>query len=902
MNSSIIRLLNDNNVLLENSGGKGFNLSRLYKAGFPVPLAFIICTPGYDSFVKENNLAKLMLDRIQGVSAVDIQNLESASGAIRADFATGQMPAEIAAEIRAAYHNLGRPAAAVRSSATAEDLPGFSFAGQQDTFLNIIGEDALLKAVVDCWSSLWTARAIGYRTRNNIDHRDVSLAVVVQEMAPAEASGVLFTSNPLTGKRDEIVIDATLGLGEALVSGKVEPDHYLVSSENRIISKTLGTKAVQIHGNYAGGVIETRIEAAGRQALPDSDILELARMGRQAADLFGAPQDIEWAYANGSLFLLQSRPVTSLYPMPSNLPLYPLKILFSFGAVQGMLDPMTPVGRDAMIFTLVGTAVMLGQKLTVENQTVLLEAGERLWINITALVNNRIGRRIALGVFEFVEPATRQVLEKLIQSGELPQPGLPRLRTLFLAIRIFIPFFSRAIRTVLRPEKERDNLIRFFESWVERAHNQLAAASTLKEQLDFLLEFGGSEFGKFLLQFVPRFGMGMASSNMLAQLAASLPAGIDGSPIDAQKMMRGLDNNVTTEMDLALWNTARAILRDEPSLDHFLRSDTGALLDDYQNNRLEPGAQSAIAAFLRRYGMRGLGEIDLGRPRWRENPVAIFLTLKSYLQISDPKLAPDKVFERGKREGEIEIARLVQALRCSRGGWIKARIAKGAARRMRVLAGLRESPKFAVIRFFGAVREALLSSGCALVKEGVLDLSDDLFFLHLKELEALAAGDRRDWKSLVRDRRQVFTQERQRQRIPRMILSDGRAFYEGMAENSTGSESALVGSPVSPGLVEGTVRVVFDPHNAQLEPGDILVCRGTDPSWTPLFLAAGGLVMEVGGMMTHGAVVAREYGIPAVVGVDGATRRLQTGQRVQVNGSTGQVKMLRSSGEKGGSF
>jgi pyruvate,water dikinase len=302
---------------------------------------------------------------------------------------------------------------------------------------------------------------------------------------------------------------------------------------------------------------------------------------------------------------------------------------------------------------------------------------------------------------------------------------------------------------------------------------------------------------------------------------------------------------------------------------------------------------------MARYGMRGLAEIDLGRPRWREEPLPILLTLRSYLEITGVDQAPDAVYERGARAAEAEIDRLVAALRGTRGGWFKAGLARWAALRMRALVGLRETPKFAVIRLLGLMRQALLIDGARLVAEGLLAEPEDLFRLHMYELESLAAGEQRDWAALVRVRQQQMALEKGRRQMPRLLLSDGQAFYGGdvgpqkdAVGSQAGDDAVLSGTPVSPGVVEGVVRVVLDPRNAQLKPGEILVCPGTDPSWTPLFLTAGGLVMEVGGMMTHGAVVAREYGLPAVVGVHRVTQRLRSGQRVRVDGSSGQVTLL----------
>jgi phosphohistidine swiveling domain-containing protein len=399
-------------------------------------------------------------------------------------------------------------------------------------------------------------------------------------------------------------------------------------------------------------------------------------------------------------------------------------------------------------------------------------------------------------------------------------------------------------------------------------------------------------FAFILPQFVPRFGMGMATYNILNKLIAHLP----GNRPDTRVMMRGLSNNVTTEMDLYLWRVAQVIRDDTPSMVHCVQTEVTILADEYLSGKLPLIAQTSIHTFMNLYGMRGLGEIDLGRARWREDPQPLMQAIQSYLRINDPALAPDQVFERGRQDAKLEIDRLVQMLYSTPGGWIKVRLARWAARRMRALTGLRETPKFYIVSLFDLIRKALLVDGEKLVDEEVLDCADDVFFMHLTELQTLANGENRDWKSIVRMRRQANMREQRRKQIPRLLLSDGRAFYEGISVIAQGDQSmdkdVLGGNPVSPGVVEGQVRVVTDPRHAHLTQGEILVCRGTDPSWTPLFLVAGGLVMEVGGMMTHGAVVAREYGLPAVVGVNAATQRLHTGQRVRIDGSTGRVVIL----------
>lgn len=888
--------LADDRVTLAMVGGKGANLSKLARAGFPVPGGFLITTQAYQEFVQANHLAEVIHTALQGAKLDDPAVLEALSAEIRQRFRDGIMPVALADTIRAIYQQLGQPAVAVRSSATAEDLPEMSFAGQQDTYLNVLGEADLLQAVVNCWGSLWTARAIGYRSRNGIAQDEVALSVVVQEMVQSEASGVLFTANPLTGNRHETVIDATLGLGEALVSGQVEPDHYIVDSRSgRILQKTLGAKALAIRGQVGGGTVTAQEDASTQQALPDQVIQEVTALGQQVADLYGTPQDIEWGWADGKLYLLQSRPITSLYPIPKTDFPEPLQAYFSFGAIQGMLDPITPLGQDAIRLIFAGGARLFGLDYTLETQPLLVTAGERLWARMTLVLRNRLGRKIIRKVLGVIEPSIGQAVEQLLTEAALATAGLPQRATALRIGRFVRSLLPTLVRTLRAPDRERAAVQSLMERTLAELQGKLNAAKSLADRVALLTESIEYCFQFAVPNFIPRIAPGiMAMNRLIAWADAAFPATANGQR-RALEITRGLPHNVTTEMDLMLWQTAQTIRHDQNALAFMQQHEAAFLAEQYLAGTLPPVAQDAVRTFLAKYGMRGLAEIDFGRPRWRENPIQVMQMVQSYLRITDPAQAPAAVFERGEAAAQRVIDDLAAAVRRQPNGAIKARLVYALAQRMRALAGLRESPKFFIINLFGIMREGLLQSGEDLVAHGILQHPDDLMFLHLKELQALAAGYAIDWQALVAERRALYAREKRRNQIPRVLLSDGRAFYEGMRSTNGDRAGVITGSPVSPGVVEGTVHVVFDPHEAQLAPGEILVCPGTDPAWTPLFLAAGGLVMEVGGLMTHGSVVAREYGIPAVVGVHKATSRLKTGQRIRVDGSSGEIALVNGS-------
>ena len=918
MNQPRILPLHSQEATLEIIGGKGANLARLVRSGFPVPDGFLIPTAAYLDYVTSNDLKKRILSRLTNLLFDEPAASQEASADIRAWFLVEKTDGEWTSSIRRAYADLGGGPVAVRSSATAEDLPDMSFAGQQETYLNIVGEQMLFEAIVNCWSSLWTERAISYRSRNSISHEDVALSVIVQIMVQSKASGVLFTANPLTGKRSETAIDATLGLGEALVGGLVEPDHYVVDTiSGEIIHKTLGKKALTIRGVVGGGVVTEDADAGEQQAIPDETILQLTKLGQRVTALVNSPQDIEWAWSEGQLHLLQSRPITSLYPIP-DVPTNPLRVFISFAVIQGLLAPVTPLGQDVMKLVFAGGAKVFKFDLTQETQRVLFSAGERLWIDTTPLLRNSLGRKILGGALPAVAPGVAQTLDLLLDDPRLAVGrGGIRFSTFRRLAGFLLPSMVRVIRLWLTPEQGRERVTRLMDDTVLQAKTRSEVSGDTQEVLAQRLKILHSARDIFpdvaIPQGVTPIVAGMVPFFGIMRRFGAQAAEASGNPAFAQaylEIARGLPHNVTTEMDLALWGVAQTILASPDSSKMFEETSASDLAAQYLQANLPSRVQESIDVFFERYGARGVGEIDIGLPRWGENPTHIMQVLQSYLRIKDPDKAPDAVFAHAAESAEETAAHLESAVRQMHGGFIKSRLLRWAVSRYRALAGMREAPKFFAIRMMGIVRQGLLQSGQELVDVGYLEQRDDLFFLSIRELdelnEAMIKSKNRpsteqnepDLHTLtqaiqvrIAERRAKYQREHLRKQIPRVLLSDGMTYYEGVRAPD-GQEGVIIGDPVSPGVVEGTARVIFDPHSSQLTPGEILVCPGTDPAWTPLFLSASGLVMEVGGMMTHGSVVAREYGIPAVVGVHQATERIKTGQRLRVNGSTGEITLI----------
>ncbi|MFI6595283.1 PEP/pyruvate-binding domain-containing protein [Nonomuraea sp. NPDC050536] len=836
--------------MLAEVGGKGANLGELTRAGLPVPPGWVLTTDAYARAAEAAGLDEV-------IAAHGGQDL--ARIARERLLGTG-IPDEIAAEVRELHARLDVPVA-VRSSATAEDLPYASFAGQQDTFLNVVGADAVLDAVRRCWASLWTDRAVAYREANGIDHATVRLAVVVQEMVQAGVAGVMFTANPVTGRCREAVIDAAPGLGEAVVSGAVNPDRFVVDTATReILLRQAGDKRLAIRSVPGGGT--ERVEAAGEGlSLTDDEVRALAALGARVEDHYGAPQDTEWAIdAEGGLWLTQARPITTLYPLPDKTA-GGLRVYLSVNVAQGVMGPITPMGLDSFRVIADGAAGAFG----FPRATALRVAGQRLWMDVTPALRATVGRFLLPRLLKLGEARAGVVFERLMDDPRLSVTQTSRLP--------FVRAASRFARRLHAPS-------RVFLA-LTRPRAALAYPRSLDGVLDRWLQVPDTASPAFRLDHAER-----VLSRTFPLIASVMPIVITGyglfglagrlsgaSAEELQTVLRSLPNNPTTEMDLALWDLATRI-EPEP-----FGKPVAELVRLYESGSLPPRAQQGIEAFLREYGHRGVAEIDLGVPRWSERPAHILGVLANYLRLDDPALAPAALFAKGAAEAQATIARLA-----ARGkGPLRRAIIRAALRRTRAYAGLRELPKFYAVKTLAAVRRSLQAVGAHLP----LDDPDDVFYLTLPEARSALAEPRPDeLRTLVAERKQAYELESRRRHVPRVMLSDGT---EPEALSTPAEEGALTGTPASSGTVTAPARVVLDPVGAHLEPGEILVCPSTDPGWTPLFLTAGGLVMEMGGAMSHGAVVAREYGIPAVVGVRDATHRITTGAEITVNGAAGTV-------------
>ncbi|GGS29184.1 putative phosphoenolpyruvate synthase [Streptomyces humidus] len=844
-------------------GGKGAHLGALSRIeGVRVPDGFCVTTDAFRRLMAEAPSVHDDLDRLSRLTADDRETVRTLSARIRRTIEEITVPGDLAAAVTGALAGLGEHAAcAVRSSATAEDLPTASFAGQQDTYLNVVGPTAVLRHVSRCWASLFTERAVIYRQRNGIDHRTVRMAVVVQRMVFPQASGILFTSDPVTGNRKVATVDAGFGLGEALVSGLMNPDVFKVR-DGEIVDRAIAVKLRAVHARPGGGTRDVAVDPA-RQAAPaltDAQVLGLVRLGRRIEAHFGRPQDIEWCLADDGFRIVQSRPVTTLFPIPGTDD-QDNHVYISVGHQQMMTDPMRTLGIS--VWQLTAMAPMQ-------------EAGGRLFVDATRRLASPASRAALLDLVGKGDPAIRDALETVLsRDGFLP--SLPD------ADPVGPPPGGAPAPIATDPA--------VVTELVERNQASLAAlkrdirTKTGPALFDFLLE----AFGEHRRMLGDRQSMQAIMAGMEATwwLNDTLREWL-GEKNAADTLTLSAPGNITSEMGLAALDVAD-VIRPHPEVVAFLQ---GVEDDDFLDALAKlPGgteARDAIEAYLDRYGMRCVGEIDITRPRWRERPATLLPVILDHVRNFGPGAAGQR-FERGLRKAREKEEDVLSRLRTLPDGESKAAEAKRMIDRLRTFIGYREYPKYGVISRYFVYKQALLGEAERLVRAGVLRDREDVFHLTFQEFHDVARSHRVD-DELVRRRKEAF-RSYHALTPPRVLTSEGEA-VSGAYRRDDVPAGALSGLPVSAGTVEGRARVVLDMARADLEAGDILVTAHTDPSWSPLFVGIAGLVTEVGGLMTHGAVIAREYGLPAVVGVERATRLIQDGQRIRVHGTDGYVEIL----------
>jgi len=851
-------------------GGKGANLGKLSKIeGIRVPDGFCISTEAFNRIIGETSSLNELLDQLALLKVEDRDKIRELSGEIRLRLEGIAIPQDINEEINRLLSRFDeKNAYAVRSSATAEDLPTASFAGQQDTYLNIIGKEAILKHITKCWASLFTERAVIYRLQNGFDHRKVHMSVVVQEMVSPNAAGIFFTADPVTSNRKVSSIDASFGLGEALVSGLVNADNYKVRN-GKVIDKKISTKKLAIYALKDGGTEEQEIEPErqNRQALTDEQILQLERLGRKIEEHFGCPQDIEWCLADDTFYIVQSRPITTLYPIPEAND-KENHVYLSVGHQQMMTNPLKPLGMSLMELISYGK---------------WSRAGGRLFIDVAQMLASPDSRKILLNNMKQLEPLTKDAIMTIIERDFIK--CLPNDKKEQSSGN------SDKVKPPAEPQAQIENnpsivsdLIRKSQTSIEELKQNIQGKSGTN-LIDFILE-DIQELKRIL--FDPQ-----SSAVFMAAINASLWINEKmsewlGEKNAADILSQSVPNNITSEMGLALMDVADVIRPYPEVIDYLLNVKDDNFLETLV--KLDGGqeARDAILSYLDKYGMRCSGEIDITKPRFSEKPTALVPMILSNIRNFEPN-ASNRKFELGRQEALEKEKELLERLNTLPDGEEKVKETKRMIDLIRNFIGFREYPKYGMVSRYFVYKQALLKEADRLVQANVIHEKEDIYYLTFEEISEVIATNKLDSHIICKRKEEYKLFEKLTP--PRVITSEGE-IIAGEYKRENLPAGAMAGLPVSSGVIEGRARVILSMEDANLEDGDILVTTFTDLSWTPLFVSLKGLVTEVGGLMTHGAVIAREYGLPAVVGVENATQLIKDGQRIRVHGTEGYVEIL----------
>lgn len=848
------------------AGGKGANLGELTRAGFDVPWGFVVTTRAYHAFVDAAGLAEAIEQAANAVVPDDPASARAASGAIAARFEGADVPAELAAQVAAAYGRLGAGPVAVRSSATAEDLDEASFAGQQETFLDVVGSEALIEAIKRCWASLWTDRALAYRSRlaaaGTPVEAGLGLAVVVQRLVPAVAAGVMFTANPSNGRRTETVIDAAWGLGEAVVSGALTPDSIVVA-HGRVTSRDTADKAERVVPTGSGTRAE-RVPADAREApsLTDSQAVALAALGRRIEAHFGVPQDVEWALSEGRFAVLQTRPITALPPEVGDVPagFAPPRrdaLYFRASIVEQLPDPLTPLFADLAAKAVPGTLrELLGEFMP--------------------------GIRLHPGAIEFVTVNGWAFYEYAKDTFWAMLRGTPAA----------LPYvFGNQVPAERRwAEQAVPRYRNAVTRWAQRDPDKLSSAQLVTGAAELLWE--GAAYYTCVQTIVPQAASAEIAFTRLYEKAAARTAdppattfltGFESEPIRGDHARYDLAQWAKSRPGLAAAIASPALRTSVPG-----PAPAGVSAADWVEFR------ERFAAYLDRFG-HTIYNLDFANPVPADDPAPVLEALRFYLGDD----APDPAARQARLVAAREAA---TAALWARLDPVRRRLLAGNLARAQTLAPIREDALAMCGLAWPTIRRLLRELGDRFTAAGAIRDRDDVFWLREEEASRAAAdldsAPRTRLPSLaaaVAERRATWRGQRMA-KPPQYMPQDGwMSWFSGLYPAHDGAQTGRVlkGLGGSPGAYAGTARLLRDPDDfASFRPGEVLVAGITTPAYTPLFAMAGAVVTDVGGALSHSSIVAREYGIPAVLGTGSATHRIATGDRVHVDGDAGLVTLL----------
>jgi phosphohistidine swiveling domain-containing protein len=866
-------------------GPKAFGLVRLSRIGLTVPAGFCIPVEAYQEHVEANGVIRQIVAALDTLASAPPEQKRSILSEIRAAIIKAPLAEETRRAIETQYHRLGAGFVAIRSSATAEDLPGQSFAGQYDTCLGISDLEGCLAAVRRCWASLWTERAWEYREQNGFAHRAVSMAVIVQALVRSDASGVLFTADPATGRSDRIIIEACFGLGEALVSGQITPDRFLVRKRDlHLLAKTISDKKIESVLDQHGSLRQQPVapERASQASIERRAVIRLARLAKRAEARLGHPQDIEWAVQGGTVFFLQSRPITVI---PGAESWEDRQVWTNANLGEVLPDVMTPITAS---FTDITDEALLRPVLTIlglehmDKRKLLRRIAGRLYFNAS----------LGTAIIQHLPGAQRFDLQALIGGGPGETPKVephdvaeeePNLKISTMKMILRLPWSIRLLITH-RQEKARVSV------------QEMQRINCRLQDLD-LTRMSFAELGR---QFTAVIREGAARFDLLYAVPTTAPLVLlykicerwlgDADGALANHLLADTGGMASAQAGIDLWRLATQAHQVAPVREVLLSDDTWDTVRDGLSATDEGQAfLRGWDRFMACHGHHCRGELELYNRPWSETPDYVLKLLRGYLA------QPDVTNPLRNRREQARLRRQLQE-RCRRqlAHPLKRMVFERFLHAARNGSALRENFKNEIVRWMMTLRRMLLEIGVRLSQTGVLAEPDDVFFLQLQELEAVwRGGADLDVPGLVADHRAEY--ERNRSITPPRVVV-GRFDpdkYVPEPQMPAAGADVLHGVAASAGTATGAARVILRADtDEQVQAGEILVAPFTDPGWTPYFVPAAGIVTEQGGLLSHGSIIAREYGIPAVVNVPAATRIIRTGQRLRVDGNRGIVTIL----------
>lgn len=884
---------------LRQVGGKAANLGHLTGAGLRVPPGFSVKADAFDLFLESGGLAGSLRETLAELDFTDLESVDSEMARARRLMEAAAVPAAVRSEVREAYRELTRekPGAlvAVRSSVGTRDLSASSFPGQMDTYHNVADEDEVVDLVRRCWASCFSYRATVSRNARGIDHFDVFIAPLVQLMVPSDTAGVIFSANSLNGRADQLVANACFGLGEGVVSGEVNADHYVIDRASlAVLESKVGDKKVMFALDEGAGKGTVKLELdparASSPCLTDEQLAELARAAVAIEDLYGRPQDIEWAYRDGELYLLQSRRITTLEKAGRAAgadewdsefdtridPRYPYYTLSNISEVLcGVLTPLTISGIDALDYGFVKTNTDFGLMKRIKpdsEHTFLGIFYNRAHLNLS----------VVKAVTAQLPGASAQEFERMLpeDSSDFDE----KFRLTPQAAATMAGAFFRILYKVIRTPRDVVAMRARLGQRIARAQRLDVSTVPYEELFAWMDETRDYRF-EVIAHHITVSQFAVVFYDFVLDLTARWLGDKQGTV--AARLVTGLQNIESAQPSIEIWDLSRLVL-ESPSLKAlFDQTEPAAILaalGGMSDERDAAEFSRRLDAFLDRFGYRSVFEAELLLPNWSDDPSYVFSMIKNYMEIASA-MSPRELSRKQEREREATSRQVMEKLKGPRA--LPFRFLLGQSQKY---IAMREYTKATLIMGIAQIKREYHALSRRFVAEGRIGEPSDLFFLTGDEVQAVALGRDIDGgvAEVVARRRDEY--ERNKTVVlpeysrgkPRPLRADELA--------SCDDVEVLSGIAVSPGVVTGRARVITDPRsNSEIKPGEILVAPVTDAAWTPLFVTAGAIVVDVGGPLSHGSIVAREYGIPGVLNVGTATLIIRNGQLITVDGDAGKV-------------